>query len=105
MTPRLALDATPSVTRHFTDSVGVHWTVYGIIPSAALQDVIALFPHPERRAGWLLFESPDGDRRRLAPFPADWRTISPFELERWCMKATPVTGLPQRRAEDRAPRD
>lgn len=92
--------ATRLGTRRFTDCVGMEWHVYSILPLAVLQSVILLLPHAERRKGWLLFESSDGERRRLAPFPHDWRHISAFELERWCMKATPVRDLPARRAGD-----
>lgn len=102
MPHRPVVASPPSASRQFTDTVGIPWTVYGISPSAGLQHVIALFPHPERRSGWLLFESAEGERRRLAPFPANWRDISPFELERWCMKAVLVAELPQRRTEDQA---
>jgi hypothetical protein len=47
-----------------------------------------------------VFESGDGDKRRLAPYPPDWRTVSTFELERWCMKAKRVPPAPARRKED-----
>ena len=38
----------------------------------------------------------EDDKRRLAPYPPDWRTMSTFELERWCMKATRVPPAPPR---------
>lgn len=87
-------------SRRFTDCVGVEWAVYSIVPSAIVQGMILLLPHAERRKGWLLFESGEGERRRLAPFPPDWDQVSDFELERWCMRAEPVGQLPERRAGD-----
>lgn len=87
-------------SRSFTDSVGVHWMVYCILPTPMGSGKPTLLPHGERRSGWLYFESGDGDRRRLCPFPADWRQVTTFELERWCMRATPVRELPARRHDD-----
>ena len=37
--------------------------------------------------GWLAFESA-GDKRRLAPVPAGWESLSDAELEALCAKAT-----------------
>jgi len=85
-------------TRAFVDCVGTAWTVTEVQPLVDVSTRWMLQPHPERRGGWLLFESDEGERRRLAPFPADWRTISDFELERWCMRALG-------RAADRRRRD
>ena len=59
-----------------------------------------LLERERRRGGWLVFESSEGDKRRLSPYPPDWRTVSTFELERWCMKAARVPPAPARRAED-----
>lgn len=92
-----------AASRSFTDSVGVHWMVYCILPSPLLAGKPTLLPHGERRNGWLFFESADGDRRRLSPFPPDWREVTPFELERWCMRATPIQELPARRKDDVEP--
>lgn len=95
----------PSTTaiaaRHFRDSVGVTWTIYLITPQSLLEGAATLLPHAERRQGWLLFESAEGERRRLTPFPPDWASVTPFELERWCMRATPIEEQPERRATDR----
>lgn len=94
------VDAAPSLSRRFVDCVGVPWTVYCVASPILLPSPVALLPHVERRGSWLLFESAEGDRRRLAPYPADWREITAFELERWCMRATPIAELPARRRED-----
>ncbi len=86
--------------RSFVDSVGVAWTV-GEISSPSLTGALAkLLEHDRRRGGWLVFESEDGEKRRLTPYPADWRTMTVFEIERWCMRSTPVPPAPARRTED-----
>ena len=87
-------------TRSFTDAVGVEWTVHEIGSPKMTQTLAKLLEHDRRRGGWLLFESRDGEKRRLSPYPPDWRTVSTFELERWCMKARRVPPAPARRAED-----
>jgi hypothetical protein len=102
-TPDAPSAPSADVTRTLVDSVGVRWTIYEIVPEQVLARFIALLPHRERRGGWLLFEAEDGERRRLAPYPPEWRTMSSFELERWCMRAARVKDLPQRRASDRDP--
>ena len=87
-------------TRTFTDTVGVEWTVREI-DSPSLTGTLARVLERDRRVGgWLVFESADGDKRRLAPYPPDWRTVSPFELERRCMRATQVPPGPARREQD-----
>ncbi|HEV7991010.1 MAG TPA: hypothetical protein VGP25_04250 [Gemmatimonadaceae bacterium] len=87
-------------SRSFTDAVGVEWSVREI-GSPLLAGTLAKVLERDRRAGgWLVFESGEGDKRRLAPYPPDWRTVSQFELERWCMRATHVPPAPARRAED-----
>ena len=87
-------------SRSFTDSVGVDWTVREIGSPTLTQTLAKVLKSDRRRSGWLVFESTEGDKRRLSPYPLDWRTVSTFELERWCMKATRVPPAPARRAED-----
>ena len=87
-------------SRSFTDSVGVNWTVREIGTPTLTRTLEKLLEKERRRGGWLVFESSEQDKRRLAPYPPDWRTMSTFELERWCMKATHVPPAPARRAED-----
>jgi hypothetical protein len=87
-------------SRTFVDNVGVEWTVREVVVSAMTANLEKLLKHDRRRGGWLVFESADGEKRRLAPYPPDWRTISPFELARWCMRGTRVPPGPARRAED-----
>jgi hypothetical protein len=87
-------------SRSFTDSVGVAWTVREI-GSTSLDGAMAkVLERDRRKSGWLVFESTEGEKRRLAPYPPDWRTISVFEIERWCMRATQVPPGPARRAQD-----
>ena len=90
----------PETFRTFVDNVGVDWSVREIDSPAMTPTLIKLLEHDRRRGGWLVFESVDGEKRRLAPYPPDWRTLSPFELARWCMRATRVPPAPARRAED-----
>ena len=86
-------------TRSFTDAVGVEWAVREIGSPKMSQTLAKLLEHDRRRGGWLVFESSE-EKRRLSPYPPDWRTVSTFELERWCMKATKVPPAPARRKED-----
>ena len=86
--------------RAFVDSVGVAWTVREVTPlplSPALERRLA---GVERRRPWLLFESEEGEKRRLSPVPESWRELSDFVIERWCMRAKRVPPAPERRAED-----
>ena len=88
-------------SRSFTDSVGVDWSVREIASPTLTRTLAKVLEADRRRGGWLVFESSEGDKRRLSPYPLDWRTVSTFELERWCMKATRVPPAPARRAEDK----
>ncbi|HEY2065971.1 MAG TPA: hypothetical protein VGG84_08410 [Gemmatimonadaceae bacterium] len=92
--------AQPALSRTFVDSVGVEWTAREIAGPELTGKLATLLEHDRRRGGWLVFESADGEKRRLVPYPLDWRTISDFELERWCMRAVRVPPAPSRRAED-----
>ena len=87
-------------SRDFTDDVGVAWTIREITSPSLAGALARVLEHDRRRGGWLVFESEDGQKRRLTPYPPDWRTISDFELVRWSMRATPVPPAPERRAED-----
>jgi hypothetical protein len=87
-------------TRAFTDSVGVDWTVREIGSPSLTGTLAKVLENDRRRSGWLVFESGDGEKRRLAPYPPDWRTMTTFELERWCMRARGVPPAPARRAQD-----
>jgi hypothetical protein len=100
---------------------GVHWQVWSVIPGTRKDgerrrggdrrspDPVFLYRGPDRReavdrrsaavtvsaafaAGWLVFQAPH-ERRRLAPIPAGWETLSSDDLARLCERATPVHGL------------
>jgi hypothetical protein len=87
--------------RAFTDARGVAWDVREIHSQLLPERLGKLLGNDERRkGGWLVFESGDGEKRRLSPFPADWSQVSDFELERWCMRAVRVPPAPARRKED-----
>jgi len=90
----------PLISRTFIDSVGVQWTVREIARLTLSGTLSRLLETDRRRSGWLVFESDEGEKRRLAPYPPDWRTMSTFEIERWCMRATRVPPGPARRAQD-----
>ena len=92
--------AQPALSRTFRDMVGVEWTAREIAGPELTGKLATLLEHDRRRGGWLVFESAEGEKRRLVPYPPDWRTISDFELERWCMRAARVPPAPSRRAED-----
>lgn len=90
----------PANSRTFVDSVGVEWSIREIGGSTLTGRAAKMLEQERRRTGWLVFESSEGEKRRLAPYPPDWRTMSTFEIERWCMRATRVPPGPARRAED-----
>ncbi len=96
----LSLMTQRQLSRTFSDSVGVEWTVREIATPELTGTLARILEHDRRLGGWLVFESLDGEKRRLAPYPPDWRTMSAFEIERWCMRATRVPPAPARRAED-----
>ena len=75
-----------SSAREFTDSNGVNWTVREIIPEMRVTERRTMLTRPGYENGWLSFPS-EGMSCRIAPYPGAWRTISEYELERWCMKA------------------
>jgi hypothetical protein len=101
--------------RVYTDSSGRQWDVWSVNPEYAERrrptppGAAALPPARERRAkkgfrvplgrtwaaGWLVFET-SGEKRRLAPFPANWTELSDAELDRLREKAI-VTMRPTRR--------
>ena len=85
--PLASVRYTPEASaREFTDSNGVHWTVREIIPEMRATDRRTMLTRPGYENGWLSFRCEELNCR-IAPFPAAWRTISEYELERWCMKA------------------
>jgi hypothetical protein len=94
--------ARESGSLEFTDGVGVRWSVWEIENPGFSEKLLSLFPHPERRSGWLLFESAAGERRRLSPYPANWRTLGSFGLATQCLLAT-ASGRNEKRRRSDAP--
>ena len=87
----------------FRDAHRVEWQVGEVIPDriAAVRarhgsPRAAVTPGRSRpvlpglERGWLFFESWWEKRRLPAPYPADWETLAPAELERLCARATIV---------------
>ena len=95
-----------AVTRHasgaldFRDNAGTRWTVSEIPQFDFSAKLMALLPHPERRQGWLLFESEHGERRRLAPIPENWRALPAILLEQHLQRAALAGSHEHRRRTD-----
>ncbi|GAC1659505.1 MAG: hypothetical protein NVS4B3_27970 [Gemmatimonadaceae bacterium] len=76
----------------FIDGSGVHWEVREL-QSPGLQGIAPeQMSLPEFRNGWLLFTADNGERRRLAPFPADWRSLSHHGLASLAARARRAPG-------------
>jgi len=94
--------------REFRDGKGIAWRVWATTPNGMYSLTVGDSTLGELRDGWLTFECAD-ERRRLAPFPADWDTLTDVELERCCTEAKappprrPRTRDVQAEAEGRAP--
>jgi hypothetical protein len=98
--------------RVFTDSRGVEWQTWDVIPQLTERREIERrmrrvpVEHADRRresdrrvmrgrrpsltggldSGWLCFEG-NLEKRRLSPIPPDWQRCSASELERYCQAA------------------
>jgi hypothetical protein len=91
--------------RDFTDSDGVMWQVWEVIPQSVerrklrerrvaprdqndrrLRHEVRLRLSDGETEGWLVFESP-GVKKRLRPIPKAWSLASPVELESMCARA------------------
>jgi hypothetical protein len=75
--------------RHFIDAGGTRWSVREIIPASMSSAPRVALARPAYSEGWLLFQS-ETEKRRLAPYPADWGRLSEFELAALCQGAHPV---------------
>lgn len=80
----------------FVDADARGWEVRAI-RDPLLPERRARFLNPAYVDGWLLFTS-QGERRRLAPLPPEWREASEAQLRDWCVRATPVSSNVQRPA-------
>ena len=90
----------PRPSRTFTDAQGETWTVVEVATPRMPPALKKLVGRERRTGGWLVFVNEQGQKRRLSPFPDDWRSVSDFEMERWCMRAALVPPAPERRAAD-----
>lgn len=76
--------------RKILDDDGVVWQVWEIRPEQLVRTSdIELLPR-DLTGGWLAFESEDGRRARLAPYPVDWEQLSGSELLELCRSASPA---------------
>ncbi len=103
--------------RWFQTEDGVTWHVWNVLPGRPDEerrmgydrrspDPVIRYTGPERRVnadrrqpapflspdlarGWLAFES-ETEKRRLAPIPQRWESLSDTELTRLCKQARPV---------------
>ena len=71
--------------REFRDEAGVEWVVFFTARSVARDQHLP----EEFREGWLAFESAHGEKRRLAPAPQDWESLTEQELTALCGQAAP----------------
>jgi hypothetical protein len=80
--------------RAFTDSTGLEWRVWEVLPSKlGPQTITHSLTHAKLQAayadGWLCFEAGE-QKRRLAPIPEGWQFRDTSVLEQLCVEATPV---------------
>lgn len=79
--------------RAFTDSAGVEWRVWDVLPGAGSSEgseaLSVSLKNTAFASGWLCFESAL-EKRRLAPIPAGWEFQDPGRLEQLRALATPV---------------
>ena len=81
--------------RGFTDSAGVEWRVWEVVPTRAAiethaqtQSRTSLSATPYAN-GWLCFES-ETEKRRLAPIPDGWEIGTPVDIAELLRQAIPV---------------
>ena len=77
----------------FVDSKGRDWTVREVKDPNLAMIPTYLLTDPEFARGWLLFEG-SGEKRRLAPYPDDWRHLSVPQLEESCLHASRIEPVP-----------
>ncbi len=82
-------------SRAFEDSSGILWEVFEVQRTSEATGGVSR----GLEKGWLTFVSTEG-RRRLAPFPSEWKDCPAAELERLC--ATARIANPPRFREERS---
>ena len=81
----------PPGGRVLTDAAGVVWHVRAVTAAPMSPAQRRLLARPEYEHGWLLFQAETGEKRRLAPHPADWAARPDEELQAWGAAARPAT--------------
>ena len=71
--------------RAFRDAAGMEWVVFFTARSVARDHHLPA----EYRDGWLAFESVQGEKRRIAPAPKNWESLSDQELASLSGQAVP----------------
>lgn len=71
-------------TREFTDKSARRWTVWAVHPTTVAKGRHVAV-QAEFARGWLTCETP-GEKRRIAPIPAGWESMSDAELETLCVQ-------------------
>ena len=79
-------DATPRPPyRRFSDPDGGDWLVWRLSDG----DVEAIREPPSLGRAWLVFLGPNGETKRLAPAPTNWRRLTDADLLALAEHATP----------------
>jgi hypothetical protein len=86
--------------RGFTDSTGVEWRVWEVLPNRSSDKSNAELSRSSLKDtvfanGWLCFESPE-EKRRLAPIPSGWEFRDTTILEE--LRDSAIRVSPLRRA-------
>ena len=86
----------------YIDSKGTEWLVTEISDPSMGSIASERLRMPEFKTGWLLFQS-ESTKKRLAPYPDDWRSMPVAELEKLCAKArtAPTSSSPSLTGEFR----
>ena len=87
LAPDAPADSGPGVRRKIVDRIGVEWEVWRCVPASPKGGLTAAYA-----SGWLTFESAEGEKRRLAPAPGEWRTMSEEALHALLVAAKPALG-------------
>ena len=86
--------------RYFRDQAGIEWRVF--LTARGSDAVSREHSLPEAyREGWLVFESAL-EKRRLAPIPANWESLSDEALAGLCAIASPQVSRAKSGSEGRA---
>jgi hypothetical protein len=94
-------EAVIATMRQFRDGAGIEWKVF-LTPRGS-DAVSREHSLPEAyREGWLVFESSQ-EKRRLAPVPPDWESLSVDTLAALCGTAVPQTPRSRSTADTKSP--